>query len=84
MIARESVPGADGQASGSLNPARLIEAVSEAFDRDRPLRAVSVVGYDLNRDGVEWTTRTVLELVESAARAAGGVPRPETGGGAEG
>lgn len=83
-IARESVPGADGQASGSLNPARLIEAVSEAFDRGRPLRAVSVVGYDLNRDEAGVTIRTVLELVESAARAAGGIPRPETAGEAEG
>lgn len=83
-IARESVPGADGEASGSLNPARLIEAVSVAFDRDRPLRAVTVVGYDLNRDQAGVTTSTVLELVESAARAAGGVPRPETGGEAEG
>lgn len=83
-IAREYVPGADLQDSGSLNPARLIEAVSDAFDRDRPLRAVAVVGYDMNRDEAGVTVRTVLELVESAARVAGGVPRPETGGEAEG
>ena len=83
-ISRESVPGADGQASGALNPARLIEALGDAFDPARPLRAMTVVGYDLNRDESGVTTRTVLELVESAARAAGGVPRPETAGEAGG
>jgi hypothetical protein len=78
-LTRDSVPGADGDDAGTLNPARLIEAVREAFDERRPLRAVSVAGYDLNKDESGATTRTVLELVEAAARAAGGVPRPETG-----
>lgn len=83
-LARESVPGADEDDAGSLNPARLIEAVAEAFDGSRLLRAVAVVGYDLNRDESGVTTETVLELVEAAARAAGGVPRPETGAEARG
>jgi arginase family enzyme len=83
-LTRDSVPGADGHDGGLLNPARLIEAVGEAFDERRPLRAVSVAGYDLNKDESGTTTRTVLELVEAAARAAGGVPRPETDARAEG
>lgn len=83
-LARDSVPGADARATGALNPGRLIEAVAEAFDDGRPLRAVSVAGYDLNADESGTTTGTVLELVEAAARAAGGVPRPETGADAGG
>lgn len=78
-LARESVPGADGEEAGSLHPGRLIEAVREAFDDGPRLCAVAVVGYDLNRDESGMTAGTVLELVEAAARAAGGVPRPETG-----
>jgi arginase family enzyme len=83
-LTRDFVPGADGPDAGALNPARLIEAIGEAFDEGRPLRAVSVAGYDMNRDESGATTRTVLEIVEAAARAAGGVPRPETGERAEG
>ena len=83
LLARESVPGADGAEAGGLNPARLIEAVREAFE-GRRLLAVAVVGYDLNGDESGATTQTVLDLVETAAKAAGGVPRPETVGEAGG
>lgn len=78
-LTRDSVPGADGAEAGSLNPGRLIEALADAFGDGRSLRAVAVVGYDLNQDASGATTATVLELVEAAARSAGGVPRPETG-----
>ena len=83
-LAPESVPGADAEETGLLHPGRLIEAVREAFDDGRRLRAMAVVGYDLNRDASGVTTATVLELVEAAARAAGGMPRPETAAGAGG
>jgi arginase family enzyme len=77
LLSRSSAPGADDAADRGLDPARLIEAAREAF-AGRPLRAVAVVGYDLNADATGVTTGTVLGLVEAAARVAGGVPRPET------
>jgi hypothetical protein len=45
---------------------------------------VAIVGYDMNADDSGATTGAVLALVEAAARAAGGVPRPETVGEAGG
>jgi hypothetical protein len=45
---------------------------------------MAVVGYDMNTDPSGATTDTVLSLVEAAAEAAGGVPRPETVGGGGG
>jgi arginase family enzyme len=77
LLSRSSAPGADDAVDRGLDPARLIEAVREAF-AGSPLRAVAVVGYDLNADATRVTTGTVLGLVEAAARVAGGVPRPET------
>jgi len=79
LLARRSVPGADGAEGGELAPERLLEAVGQAFE-GRRLGAVAVVGYDMNADQSGTTTETVLALVEGAARAAGGVPRPETVG----
>lgn len=77
VLARRSVPGADSVETGGLDPGRLVEAVREAFE-GRRLQAVALVGYDMNADESGTTTETVLALVEGAARAAGGVPRPET------
>ena len=79
LLARASVPGADDAGERGLDPARLIDAAREAFT-GRPLKAVAIVGYDFNADASAVTTETVLSLVEAAAEAAGGVPRPETVG----
>ena len=83
VLAREAVPGVTAAVPGGLDPARLVELVRASF-RGRRLRAVAVVGYDLNDDPSGATTGTVLSLVEAAAEAAGGVPRPETVGGGGG
>lgn len=82
-LAREAVPGADDALPGGLDPARLADALAGAFG-GRSLRTVAVVGYDMNADETGATTGSVLTLVEAAARAAGGVPRPETVGDAGG
>jgi arginase family enzyme len=76
-LAQHAVPGADDARPDGLDPARLAETVRGAF-AGRGLRAVGIVGYDMNADDTGITTGAVLALVEAAARAAGGVPRPET------
>jgi arginase family enzyme len=83
VLGREHIPGAAAAAADGLNPARLIEGFRGAL-RGKRLQAVSVVGYDMNEDPSGATTGTVLSLVEAAAEAAGGVPRPETVGGGGG
>lgn len=83
VLAREAVPGAADAGADGLDPARLIEAVRATFD-GRRLLAVGIAGYDLNEDESGATTGTVLALVEAAAEAAGGVPRPEPVGEAGG
>lgn len=82
-LAERAVPGADDARRDGLDPARLAGAICATF-ADRPLRAVAIVGYDMNADASGATTDAVLALVEAAARAAGGVPRPETVGEAGG
>ncbi len=82
-LGQGAVPGADDARPGGLDPARLASALAGAFD-GRGLRAVAIVGYDMNADDTGATTGAVLALVEAAARAAGGVPRPETVGEAGG
>lgn len=82
-LAQGAVPGADEALPGGLDPARLADALPGAFG-GRRLRAVAVVGYDMNADETGATTGSVLALVEAAALAAGGVPRPETVGEAGG
>jgi len=82
-LAQVAVPGADHARPDGLDPARLAESLPGAFS-GRKLRAVAIVGYDMNPDASGSTTETVLALVEAAARAAGGVPRPETVGEAGG
>ena len=77
-LARDAVPGADDARPGGLDPGRLGEALPAVFG-GRRLRTVAIVGYDMNADDSGATTGAVLALVEAAARAAGGVPRPETG-----
>jgi len=76
-LAQEAVPGADDAHRGGLDPARLAEMLRGALG-GRSLRTVAIVGYDMNADASGATTEAVLALVEGAARAAGGVPRPET------
>ena len=82
-LAQGAVPGADDARPDGLDPARLAGALGGAFE-GRRLRTVAVVGYDMNADDSPATTGAVLALVEAAARAAGGVPRPETVGEAGG
>lgn len=72
-----SVPGADDGGAGAVDPDRLGEVLEPAFGR-AGLRALGIVGYDLNADPGGTTLTTLCGLVEAAARAAGGVPRPET------
>jgi hypothetical protein len=83
LLGREHVPGAPAAAAAGLDPARLIDAIRTSFQGQR-LQAMAVVGYDMNADPSGATTDTVLSLVEAAAEAAGGVPRPETVGGGGG
>jgi hypothetical protein len=83
VLGREHVPGAAAAAPAGLQPARLIDAIRTSFQGQR-LQAMAVVGYDMNADPSGATTDTVLSLVEAAAEAAGGVPRPETVGGGGG
>jgi hypothetical protein len=78
-----AVPGADDARPDGLDAERLADALPGAFD-GRSLKAVAIVGYDMNADASGATTGAVLALVEAAARAAGGVPRPETVGEAGG
>lgn len=82
-LARGAVPGAEDARPDGLDPARLADALPAALD-GRNLKAVAIVGYDMNADESGATTGAVLALVEAAARAAGGVPRPETVGEAGG
>jgi arginase family enzyme len=82
-LAQGAVPGAAGARPDGLDPARLADALSAAFD-GRGLKVVAIVGYDMNADDSGATTGAVLALIEAAARAAGGVPRPETVGEAGG
>jgi arginase family enzyme len=82
-LAQGAVPGADDARPGGLDPALLAEALPAVFG-GRRLRTVAIVGYDMNADDSGATTGAVLALVEAAARAAGGVPRPETVGEAGG
>jgi hypothetical protein len=82
-LARGAIPGADAARDDGLDPTLLADAIPGAFD-GRDLRAVAIVGYDMNADESGATTEGVLALVEAAARAAGGVPRPETVGEAGG
>jgi arginase family enzyme len=72
-----SVPGADDRGGGTVDPDRLGEVLGTVFGR-AGLRALGIVGYDLNDDPGDTTLTTLCGLVEAAARAAGGVPRPET------
>jgi hypothetical protein len=76
-LARRAIPGADAARPDGLDPARLADAIPGAFG-GRGLRGVAIVGFDMNADDSGATTGAVLALVEAAARAAGGVPRPET------
>ncbi|HET6362557.1 MAG TPA: arginase family protein [Gemmatimonadota bacterium] len=82
-LAQGAVPGAGDARRDGLDPARLAEALPGVFG-GRKLRTVAIVGYDMNADPSGVTTESVLALVEAAARAAGGVPRPETVGEAGG
>lgn len=82
-LAQEAVPGADHARPYGIDPARLADALPAVFG-ERGLRAVAIVGYDMNADDSGATTGAVFALVEAAARAAGGVPRPETVGEAGG
>jgi hypothetical protein len=82
-LAAGAVPGADDAHPEGIDPGRLAESLSGAFG-GRSLRAVAIVGYDMNADASGATTAGVLSLAEAAARAAGGVPRPETVGEAGG
>lgn len=82
-LAEDAVPGADDARPDGLDPARLSDALAAAFD-GRSLKAVAIVGYDMNADDSGATTGAVLALTEAATRAAGGVPRPETVGEAGG
>jgi arginase family enzyme len=82
-LAEGAIPGADAARPDGLEPARLAEALPGVFG-GRRLGAVAIVGYDMNADASGATTEAVLALVEAAARAAGGVPRPETVGEAGG
>lgn len=78
-----AVPGAERAGRDGIDPERLRAVVGEAFRDDR-LRAVAIVGYDLNADTSGATLATLLGIIEAAAGAAGGVPRPETVGEAGG
>ena len=78
-LAQGAVPGADDARPDGLDPARLAGALAGALG-GRRLRTVAIVGYDMNADDTGATTGAVLALVEAAARAAGGGPRPETVG----
>jgi hypothetical protein len=82
-LAADAVPGADDARPDGIDPERLAHALPGVFG-GRSLRAVAIVGYDMNADASGATTAAVLALVEAAARAAGGVPRPETVGEAGG
>lgn len=82
-LAAAAVPGADDAHPEGIDPGRLAESLSGAFE-GRSLRAVAIVGYDMNADASGATTAAALTLAEAAARAAGGVPRPETVGEAGG
>ena len=82
-LAQSAVPGAADARPDGLDPARLAASLAGAFG-DRNLRTLAIVGYDMNADVSGATTGAVLALVEAAARAAGGVPRPETVGEAGG
>lgn len=83
LLGQEYVPGAPAATADGLDPARLVDAIRTSFQGQR-LQAMAVVGYDMNADPTGATTDSVLSLVEAAAEAAGGVPRPETVGGGGG
>lgn len=83
LLQASAVPGADEAGSEGIDPADFRAGVGEAFGEGR-LLAAAVVGYDLNADPTTATLETVLGVIEAAAKAAGGVPRPETVGEAGG
>ena len=71
----DAVPAADDSGGEGLDPGELARAIGAAF-QDRPLKAVAFARYDLNRDEGGRTLDTLVDLVESAVVAAGGVPNP--------
>ena len=83
VLPASAAPGAEQAGPDGIDPERLRTLVGEAF-RDVRLRTVAIVGYDLNADASGATLATLLGLIEAAAGAAGGVPRPETVGEAGG
>lgn len=70
-----AAPAADEPGAGDLAPGALAAAIGEALT-GRPIRAVGLARYDLNRGGAEATADALAEVAEAAARAAGGQPRP--------
>jgi arginase family enzyme len=71
----DAVPGSDEPDPGGVEPDALAGAIGAAFE-GRPLRAVAFARYDLNRDEDGRTLATLIQLIEAAVVAAGGVPRP--------
>ncbi len=74
-LGAEAAPAADEPDEQGMDPAELARAIGAAF-RGRPLRALALARYDLNRDREGRTLDTLVELIESAVVAAGGVPSP--------
>lgn len=83
VLEASAVPGTDEADAEGIDPRWLAEVIAEALGDGR-LRTLTVAGYDLNADPSGVTLGTLLGLIETAAEAAGGVPRPETVGEAGG
>lgn len=74
----DAAPAADEPSPGGLDLAALAPAIDAAFE-GRPLRAAGFARYDLNRDQDGRTLTTLVDLIEAAVVAAGGVPSPKAG-----
>ncbi|HUP20518.1 MAG TPA: hypothetical protein VM778_11250 [Gemmatimonadota bacterium] len=71
----DAAPAADEPGAGGLAPEALAATIREALGH-RPIRCVGLARYDLNRSGGQDTADTLVGIVEAAALAAGGDPRP--------
>lgn len=74
-LAGEAVPAADERRTDGLDPGALAAAIGEAM-KNRDVRCVGFARYDLNRDEGGRTVETLVDLIETVVRAAGGEPRP--------
>ncbi|HUP01361.1 MAG TPA: hypothetical protein VM737_07580 [Gemmatimonadota bacterium] len=76
-----AAPAADESAPEGIDPSILGRAIGRSFGRGAPLATLACARYDLNRDDGGKTATTLVDLIEAAVVAAGGVPGP--GGGSD-